>query len=292
MRLGHGLVFPDNTTQNSASNALITQIGDGSDGDLIVAAGQTFVLDRERNFRNVTIQNGGVFNPASYRILCTGALTIDVGGIIDLSGFDAAGSSPPAKVPVGSISTGGTNGGTGTATVGGVGATQADNLGGAGGAGGAGAGGAGGTGGNSFPPSPSRGSYRTLFTLSTGILLSTAIYLIKHGSTGGAGGGDGSTGKGGAGATSGGFIIINAKSIVHNGLIRSRGGIGYRAFSNVGGGGSGGGGVIFCNSIDYTGNGSFDVAGGVSGGLTPAQPGTGVAGVAGGAGTFIQTVWS
>ena len=280
---------------SSGGNAVITQIGDGSDGDLTVSAGQTFVLDRERNFNNITIQAGGVFQPYSWRVLIFGTLTVEVGGVVD---GDAApsGSFGNRNGSLASPARGGVNSNTAAAK---NGDNVISGLGGAGGNGGTSStdGGttihAGGVGGTVAPPSPSLGSYRTIAVLGTGY---TRAGTLGGGAGGGApagcsfNGGAGAT-QGNAGSSGGQLVVVNAKHIIHNGVIRARGSGPENAFggrSYAGGSGGGGGGALLINSSTYSGTGTFDVSGGPGG----AGANGGGNGTAGTAGTVIQTVWS
>ena len=295
MQFLRSLVLPDGTIlstvptapSGSGTHALISQVGDGSDGNLTINSGEMFTLDRERNFNSVVVKSGGIFNLAPYRILCKNDFIVESGGLVQFIAESASGFTNGKRLALTGSIAGNSSGGTGNN---GNSSAIPYSLGGAGGNGGAGAGGNGGIAGAATPPPLSAGSWRTLFSLASGFVTTpSGIILLSPGSAGASGANEG-TGSGGAGGASGALMLVNAKRIIIAGRIWLPGGNGgAKGKDNAGGGGAGAGGVAVFNSASYDGAGAvFDLPGGNGGAAT----GTGSPGGNGAPGVLIQTVWS
>lgn len=256
---------------------VVVDFGDGSDGDVTIAAGVT-ILARDMSYDNLIIQNGGQLCAAGYTIRVRGKLTINLGGIIwstsgnlvtgqnGAAGVGGAGGSSAFSTRRGEkfLPTGGGDG----ADSGVAGLTT--SVGGAGGAAAWGASnlipvkmfaGAGGGGGGAIGNAPAAGD--------------NALPVIL-----GAGGGTGGnaqrivgnhTKAGGGGGAGGGLIEIIANEIENNGTINAGGFAGGNgegdANAQAGGGGGGGGGavLIYYKTATGAGAGVLVVAGGAGG---------------------------
>ncbi|MFA7141681.1 MAG: hypothetical protein WC157_00045 [Candidatus Paceibacterota bacterium] len=273
------------------SPAITKYFGSGIDGDVVITGNTT--LNKDMEYRNLTINSGATLNPNGWRVFVSGTLTINSGGKISRDGNNGDNASGKNR----SYSYGGTalatnrvggsaKGGRctfGCSASGGCihrcndGGNEADNgefgYGGKGGYVG-GEGGAGGTGNNTNiilrehidPPSQSQLALLPSLTLAT---------------IGGAGGGGGaidyagSYGLNGGGGGGGGIIHIFVKNLVNNGTISARGGNGgngttwfeekYGVTYADGGGGGGGGGYILLVYNTKSGTGTVDVSGGIGG---------------------------
>lgn len=250
--------------------------GDGSDGDVTIAADTT--PTRDMFYNNLTINATKVLTPYNGRLFVKGTLINN--GIISANGIDAVGGSGGGSVGMGSAGADGKetdlgqDGDNSDATT----ATQLGGSGGDGGDNGAFSGGNGG-GGAAAPATLAR---------------SVAVHVDKvrywgagrgggsGASDGGGGGGAERTGAGGGGA---GFTYIFARHIVNNGTIRANGGKGSASTStgDSGGGGGGGGGPIVM--VYQTATWGTEVA---NGGIGGAGTGTGDAGQNGGDGVIIK----
>ena len=277
--------------------------GDGSDGALVVSAGQTVNLSRDMYYTSILVQNGGTLHTNGFRIFTTGNATIDAGGVVHNDGVNggnangaAAGSSGVAKLGI-------TVGGSGAGTSGANGSTGAGNsagaVGAAVGAGGnsgtaaaAGSGGAG-AGGAAVPAVTT--TQRFIRFLTTQLLIGAALMQggsSARGGSSGAGDGTNSGGGGGGGPSAGGVVaLFIGGTLTNNGTIRARGGNGGNGGTpptgNCGGGTAApgaGGGSIYIDSNSYAGLGSISMAGG-AGGAAGSGVGTGTAGSIGTAGT-------
>jgi hypothetical protein len=251
--------------------------GDGSDGDLAIAAGTT-THTRANYFDDLDIDAGAVLAPDAYITHVKGALTLD--GTIRFNGNNStgfAGGAAPGGNQLGLGGVGG-NGNTGAGSNG-AGANCASTS---GGAGGAGASGAGGTGTANAPVAGS-GGVRSLHCAVTGYLPSAPTTRFNYGAGGGGGGGDG-VNRGGGGGSGGPGIHVLAKTISGSGAIEAKGGNGRTpTVGNCGGGGGGGGGGIFLVYNSKTGI-TTDVSGGVKGNGV----GTGANGSDGSTGVVIE----
>lgn len=269
-----------NITISGTTLSLQNVYGDGSDGAATISVNTT--LARDMFYTDLTINSGITLKNGSFRIFCTGTLTINSTGIIDNSGIGASGVTGGAAVASGSLpgsvagKTGGsgTSGGTGGGGGGNVGAngtsvTQSNGSngtaggnsgnGGNGGSGGGGAGRTGGIAGTATGPLNiihlSIPAYNLFDVNGTSIAQHTSSAGSGSGAGGpsGAGGGGGGQtggngGDGGGSGSSGGYVSIFAKKIVNNGTISSNGGAGSDGFPGGNGsvtgntGGGGGGG--------------------------------------------------
>lgn len=230
----------------------------------------------------LTINSGVTLNTAGYPLQVAGTLTNN--GTITNAGGNASGSSAGTKAgngTYGSYALG--NGGT---TTGSVGTSSTSRAAGAGGAGGLGSSGSGGAGGSVGSTNSTQYYANPTPVLLGQVTASGALYLIAGGGAGGGGGGDG-TNAGGGGGAGGGVLAIFAQSLVNNGVMTVAGGNGATPTTgNCGGGGGGGGGTILAYTLTaVTGTGSTTLTGGTGG----SGVGTGVAGTAGGTGTYYAT---
>jgi hypothetical protein len=186
--------------QSSSVNGRTLQydpvFGDGSDGDVTIAAGTT-TLTADKFYDTLVVE--GTLNPAGFRIFARTKIWVKNGGAITRSGGDGgAGGAGGAGVNAGGSTAGGTAGTAGTA--GAAPATKsiygglAGKAGKAGGAGGAGGGGSGSSGENAT--AGDAGESQTVALGADGV-------AGKNGQVGGpgaAGGIFGSPGSGGGGA--------------------------------------------------------------------------------------------
>lgn len=254
--------------------------GDGTDGDVTIAAGTT-TLTRDMNYNNLTVQSGGILKPAGWRIFVKGTLTINAGGTINDNGNDASGSIAGGILtsPRGSLGAGGGAGGAGRNTTGagsagggsgGNSSLNSNNLFPAGGTGGT-AGGAntGGVAGTGAAPSPTQ-KWNNVNALLTGRTYSGGAW---NGGGGGSGGGCDITGgaaTSGGGGSGAGIVYICANAIANSGTISANGGKGADGVTTTGvagGGGGGGGGLIalITGTNDKALIGSVTANGGVAG---------------------------
>lgn len=272
----------DGTTLTVNGSAISNQdiYGDGSDGVGTISGNTT--LTRDMFYTNCTISSSAILSNASFRIFCTGTLTIGSGCFIrnngaggtagsDASPTGGAGGAGGAAVSSGSLPSGvaggaggaGNNAGGSTGTAGVAGADAAKSVGSVGVAGGAGGAGHGSTSSSSGGAGGAAGSQTgTVFNtiknaMSAYNLIDTqpsvSAFTDSSGTGGGGGGGgatfggsDGGGGGGGGSGSTGGFIAIFAKKIVNSGTIEAKGGAG--AAGGIGAsvvqanGGGGGGG--------------------------------------------------
>jgi hypothetical protein len=205
--------------------------GDGSDGDLVVALGQTYYVDTVRNYQNVTVQTGGVLSVSPWNGSTGGTLTfrvrdvltVEAGGRIDVSargyrgglaGTDDSNTQGEGYPGLG-VHSGAPNGNGG-------GGGHADT---------------GGGGGYGTPGSPGyqHSNPSGAGGLAVGPVDLSTIYF------GGGGGGGGSNGCGASrGGAGGGDIVIYAQSVRNFGNIASNGETAPNACERPGGGGAGG----------------------------------------------------
>jgi hypothetical protein len=275
--------------------------GDGSDGDVVITGNTT--LTRDMYYRNLTIENGGVLNAASFRIRVKETCSIKNGGKIHNNGGDGGDGGAPtagaagAQVPAGSLPRGSAGkpggagaGGSGVPGDGQDGDSVSKSIGSAGvGGGGGGRGyanaGAGGNGGSQIGTAYNLPLDPISATLLFDTQPSPAALTGSAGSGSGGGGGSGpsssaySGGGGGSGA-SGGFVWLAARRLMLDGAIEAKGGKGGnggdasgtynpnidQSFKGGGGGGAGGpGGVVVLIYGQKTGTGTIDVSGGAGG---------------------------
>lgn len=235
--------------------------GDGADGDVTIPSGTT-TLTKDMYYNNLTIQTGGILNPAGYRIFVKGTLAFQGTGVI--AGNGGVGGNGGAG-GVGVAGTGGSGGTAGTAGT----ALAAANL--AGGVAGT-AGGAGGPGRAGDATPGGAGSAAAPSNLTNAV-----------GSTSGVGQAGGNGGGGFNGVAGGTAGTASAASTVTNPLMMPRtveNAIMLHYYSNTtfaymngsaaAPGGSGGGGGAGGNQGAGTaggGGGGGGGAGGVSGRL-------------------------
>jgi hypothetical protein len=277
--------------------------GDGFDGDVVIAG--VVPLARDMYYRTLHVQNGGILETNGYRVHVqgnttsvagalgfTGAMTVDVGGIVRCNGSDAIAGAGGVAVAAGSLP-GRVAGGAGGVGAGAAGAgnntTTLPTYTGTAGAGGAGAGGAGAAAGTAAAVAANAGGFNSLPTIASGMTHNGTA--AQGGPSGGGGRGDGAAAAGGGGGGGGGVMIIVARSIANNGAIECKGGNGAAGTANdCGGGGGGAGGVIFLVGTNGSGTPSgnaVDVAGGLGG---ASGGGAGVAGADGTAGKMLFVV--
>ena len=250
----------------------LSGFGDGSDGDVIIAA--PTVLTRTMFFDTLTIAAGGSVDVAGFEIYARTLIDIEATGFIHSDGDDAVTSTGGVTVTNGEVDGRQAGGDGGSNAVGSDGVVGAQ--GGAGGDGGA-ATAAGGAGGAAGDASTSQVRFRA-----------PGNAVIETGGGGGGGGGD-ATGVGGGGGASGGEVSIHAPEIrvAATGRISANGGAGADAgATNGGGGGGGGGGKVRLNYREIANLGTIEATGGAFGALS----GTGAVGVVGDAGIVEQVV--
>lgn len=256
--------------------------GDGSDGPLEVTNGQTHTLDRDRYYSSIIVRAGGRLKGGGYRLFCSGKCLVELGGVIDVDGTDASGTTGGAAWSGNSIpgaSGAGSNGGGGA----GAGGSTTDSLGGNGGKGGlASGGGLTAAQGTATPPAANRGGMRALPFALIGAVYGTGNLWTKI--NGGAGGTGGSGTNGGGGGGGAGIGVLCAREVENLGRISANGGRGGDASGvNSGSGGGGGGGVMAVASSSYVGN-----APQANGGPPGTPNGTGSSGATGDVGTVIK----
>lgn len=251
--------------------------GDGSDGDLTVAASTTITQARDMYYNNVTIEATGVLKPAGYRTFVKNKLINN--GTIRHSGTAGEDGNGTTAAIGGAGSAGGTLG-SGEAgypswdePTGPV--TKTNSIG--------GSGGSGGNGGTAVAPANSFGGPIPCKHLKNILLSNHDSRAQLVGGAGGSGGNPGVGGPGGGGA--GGIIMVSAKKILGSGLFECVGGDGGDAFpgSNASGGGGGGGGGILINCSEISDAITTNVSGGVAG----AKDGSGANGNPRGSGTVV-----
>jgi hypothetical protein len=253
--------------------------GQGDDGDVTVASGDTLELAKDMYYKNLTVATGGTIKTKGYRIFVSEALSLS--GRIENVGENAVGAVGGIGGLAGTLG-GGCNGGAGTVGLGQPGVTANLPLGGAGGRGGTPNAGIGGV----IPSLTNLGGREQVQLLSSVLadVSRPAADRISGGTGGGSGGGaPGATS--GAGGGGGGVVLLVATNLtVSSGAnIAAYGGDGSDASGagNASGGGGGGGGVVLLYSKASTIPSSLFSVGGGRGG----QPiGTGTVGVDGEAG--------
>lgn len=286
--------------------------GDGSDGDVTIAAGTT-TLTRTMYYNNLTIDSGAILASAGFPIHVKGILTFtDSTSVISRIGNPGADATPTASGAAAATLTGGifvqpgVNAGAGGSPPSGASGNVLSTYqgctatGGAGGRGNFHAGGSGSTIGSTL--AATSGDMRTAqYAINSRTSLNTAFSAIS-----GAGGGGGAAqfsnqSYGGGGGGGGGWQVVCAKSIVHTsgtGKMTAAGGGGgsgnvHATGVDVGGGGGGGGGggvnVLVYNSGTLP---TIVVQGGIGGAAvntgTPVTPA--LAGTGGGAGLSLVFV--
>lgn len=260
----------------------------GADGAVIAPAGTT-TLGRNFYYTDFTVPNGAIIKGNNFGIYCSGTLTVEAGGTINVDGLNASGSSSGngGATSTGTVGQGGGNGASGGTGAGNNAANQlagrqpppfgtSTGQAGNGGAGSIGAGGTGGLGSTTYG-SAAAGNVWPLPYFTNGRPSHDSTLVLTGGAGGGGGGGNG-VAAGGGGAGGGGVLVIAARRIINNGSISSNGGNGGAGPGvDRGGGGGGGGGKVFYTYATFTG--ALPTASGGAGGASGG--GGGVAGQAG-----------
>ncbi len=272
--------------------------GDGSDGDVTIAADTNIAPNVVKQYNNLTInvtKTLGLTGQGNMLICVKGDLTVN--GTISAIGKGGLGgaSSYLASNPAygGGFGFGGGAGGGGA----GYHATDGQSGGGGGGAhyssaarsiiGAKTIGGAGGNGGLGGAGVANAGVAGAMMFLSSGYKTPKIATLLTqyNGQGGGAGGGGATAATGGAGGNGGGVIIIEVYGnvvIAATGIINASGSNGSNGSSTNGGGGGGGGGgiLLIAHKGTLTNSGALTVNGGSAG----VKAGSGADGAAGSAG--------
>jgi hypothetical protein len=239
--------------------------GDGSDGDVTIAAPTT--LTRDMFYDDLTVNNATTLTVGGYKIfvknVCTNNGTISAAGGAGGNGGNGTVSNPGAAGSAGAATVTGTIGGSGSA--GGAGGLGGNNANGSAGTASAAATGDGGGGGNSGTggaaqegetggngPAAGALTIAKVRHLTPHMIRGLTINLTGTGGSGGGGGGgheSGHGGGGGGGGASGGMLWLAAREIANSGTISANGGAGGNggtgfdaAVLGHGGGGAGGGG--------------------------------------------------
>jgi hypothetical protein len=251
--------------------------GDGSDGDVTISADTA--ITRDMFYDNLTVNATKVLDTTAYRVFVRGTLTNN--GTVSADGPDGtsegAGSSPNTHAlgTAGNGQSGDTGNGLDASSV-------TPSLGGDGGAGGASGGNTGGAGGDSGLGGSDCLIPRTLPDMLYAFDLITQSQF-QGGCGGGGGAGDG-VHAGGNGGAGGNVMVLAARTVINNGIIRVKGGNGSQgAAGNVGGGGGGGGGFLSALWRTWTGNAPT-----APGGTGGAARGTGLVGANGAAGLVVS----
>lgn len=275
-KLGNGVstwtALPYTSVQGLIQTKTYRSFGDGSDGNVTISSGTTF-LTQDMYYNNLTLNGTGKLYFNGYKVFVKNTLDLTAAGVGAIqadggNGGNASGStggsiatsygagSLGAQSPASAGSTGVIGAGTTSAAVTGI--TGNGGLANSAGSGGTGAGGAGAaSGASSTVTGQFFKNYRT--TILKGI---TLISGGGGGRGGGSGSGDGVTvtgGGGGAGGNGGGTVCLYANKIVTSASTSSKaisamggnggnGGAASGANGGSGGGGAGGGGgwVYIC----------------------------------------------
>lgn len=263
--------------------------GDGSDGDAVIATGNTF--SRDRHYNNLTVTSAGSLDLDGFRLFVKGVLTLN--GVIHNNGLSVGVNVATGAAAAGSGTTGNSAaGGTSTIGNGGAGGSSTTSLGAAGGAGGANDTRTGGAGGTVTPLSNLYGGANIVHNISTSLFwcrqLVNSATLITGGAGGGAGAGTGAN-SGTGGGSGGGVVLVAARKICSNtgGSIEAKGGNGgNRNTFNASSGGGGGGGFIYILTAGLVpANITVTAAGGTGGTVTGA--GFSTVGATGSTGTIV-----
>jgi len=289
------------TTINNISAGLAGLFGRGADGDVTIGAGTT-TLTRSMEYHNLTINAGGILNPAGYPVFVQNLFTGTNGSMSrgGNNGSNAAGAGAGASgaglaVGMYSGSAAGGNGGAagGAGSLGGNGGNvpqeYATIVGGNGGNGTQ----AGGGGGSVSRISETSGRFSLPQWAMAGRPGGSSTLVGTAGAGGGGGGGGaGGTSGGGGGGGGGGFLSICARIVACQAAFSfiTKGGNGGNAGANGGNAGGGGGGMggplVLIYSVDNgpTSPPTTNVVGGTGGNPT----GTGIAGQNGGDGPLFR----
>ncbi len=263
--------------------------GNAFNGSSEISAPITQAADLHHSFMRVL----STLNMNNYRLFCNDTIYVESTGVIHANGNNASGATRGAAVANGTVSPASALGGNGSTNAKGVaGANQTSaslcSNGGQGGNSGARTGGAGGT---ATPPIASMGTLRLPFHLEVCQFWGTSgsANNIRFRSGGGGGGGAGSTGSdtGGGGGSAAAGLFIACPHIRNEGIISAIGGFGANGVAGNGGGGGGGSGgfIIIVSRFPVSGN-TPSVLGGTKG----LKIGTGIDGVDGGVGFYLNLV--
>ncbi len=264
---------------------IAAELGDGSDGDVVINA--LVILARDMYYNTLTVNvTTGFLATAGFSVFVKGACVCN--GFIFDNGADAAAGVGGTGAALGSIGGGTAGGNGGVAGAGANGTNIANAIGVRGGAGGNGPAGVplGGAAGLiiSAPPATA-GGIQVIKRLEQALTMRDLTATVLSGSTGGGGGG-GNGGTGGGGGGGAGCLLLAANSLTGAGAIVANGGNGANAVSgNSGGGGGGGGGFVMIITTIAT-TITTQAGGGVHGNLL----GTGANGADGNAGTIVKMV--
>lgn len=277
-----------------------------------IASGvRTFTLQRDVYCTNLTVSGSVQIFTNSFKIFCSGVLSIGSGVIVHNDGQNASGatgggySSTSTSAQTFRVGMIGQNGSTGAAPSQSTNNESAacndlnagiNSSGGAGGSSTGAPGSGGGTAGQTVSMGANRGSPNNVLQATLGLALGAASASASGSNVwggggcgnAGTGGGLGNTGGGGGGGA--GVVGIYARTLSNNGTIRAKGGDGGNAVTTAvspaagGGGGGGGGGIILVYEATGSTVGSTDVSGGTGG----SGVGTGKSGENG----YAGKVWS
>lgn len=262
---------------------------DGSDGTVVISVNTS--LSRSMFYENLTINSGVTLTLGTYMLFVRNKLTFaDNTSIIDSSGNNGAtgGAGGAGGAGITSVVVGtNTAGGSGSQNSGLDGPVLSNALGGSfGGNGGDDDSGIriGGFGTFATPPSTAVGSVNTTFAYPFCImphLAGTSKTAKFNGGGGGGGGGGDTVNFGGGGGAGGAVVLCFAKTIIGDGIFRSRGGNGgIGSAGNAGGGGGGSGGYVLVVTDTppalrtFTMNADAGVGGAAAGIGNPGQDGT------------------
>jgi len=261
--------------------------GDGSDGASTITG--TTTETRDRWWTTLTVDPGGVYNTANFRIRARTSATIN-GTMQCVGGAGAASGTAGTAVASGSAAIGGTAGGAGGTTTGNSASNGSRSIGGIGGAGGNGTSGNGGAASTNTPITAAQGTMPRDYLNFHGAMFGGAgAATYSGGIGGGGGGGDGTAGGGGGGGGGVPWLASPTITVGAAGVISGDGGAGGTpAAGNRGGGGGGGGGgvMLVYNSKTVIAGGSIRANGGAKG----LKSGTGTDGVDGAAGRVLELV--
>lgn len=261
----------------------ISIYGSGVDGTVTVST--TIQLTADMNYDKLTITGAGTIDTQGFMIRSRRYIRND--GLIHANGNAASGvTAGGAYDGSGTIGGGSAGGNGGTVGAGTGGATQQGALGAQGGAGGAGTAGAGGAAGTRTVPGALTGGPQIVEALPYAAMATIIGFNTKLSGGSGGGGGGAGVGNGGGGGGAAGYVWIATPYYFGTGLIQAKGGNGANAVGTTAGGGGGGGGGK-CTTL--TGNDiSSIVTPTLTGGTGGSPTGAGVAGTAGGTGTWTR----
>jgi hypothetical protein len=239
--------------QPTADQLTSGDLGTGADGAVTISADTTLTTDK--NYTNLTINNGVTLHTAGFLVRWNGTFTHN--GTLDDSGANGTAATSTTN------GVGGAGGAGGTLGAGGDGANGTQGTANAGKAPAAGSieGGAGGAGGNS-------GGAGGATTLNSALGLSVQGLRSFSYAGGGGGGGGKYVGAGaaiGGGGGGGGAVLAIGNILTGNGAITANGGNAGANFANgsaCGGSGGGGGGIAYVACRISTFTGSLSASGG------------------------------